>query len=360
MLKIKVCRESWKKSAQNSGLAKLSMRIFMTGGTGMIGRRLLSRLRDRGDEVIIVSRSADEVRRRAEFRDVRVVPGDVTTPGRWRDEVDGTDAVINLAGENIFASRWTSSVRARIRDSRVLGTENLVNAIRDARRRPRVFVHGSAIGFYGSHGDEELTESAESGADFLAVVCRELEDVAQPLEALGVRLATIRTGVVLGKGAGALGVMAPLFRWGGAAPVGSGGHPLRPARGLQWLSWIHLDDIVGLFLLALDHPDARGPINGTAPEPARNIDFSRALARASHRFLLPIGPPDLLLELVLGGVARSVTTGQRVLPTRALSLGYRFEHPDLAEAIRSALAGPRSVDPAGRSQVKTGQLTIAP
>ena len=336
------------------------MRIFMTGGTGMIGRRLLSRLRDRGDEVIIVSRSANEIRRRAEFRDVRVIPGDVTTPGLWQDEVDGTDAVVNLAGENIFASRWTSDVRARIRDSRVLGTENLIVAIRNARRKPSVFVHGSAVGFYGSHGDEELTELAESGVDFLAVICRELEDAARPVETLEVRLATIRTGVVLGKGEGALGVMAPLFRWGGAAPVGSGDHPLRPARGLQWLSWIHLDDIVGLFLLALDHPDAKGPINGTAPAPSRNIDFSRALARALHRPFLPIGPPDLLLDLVLGGVAQSVTKGQRVIPAQALSLGYVFEHSDVAEAIRSALAGPRLVTPPGRPKLGTSLPTIAP
>ena len=335
------------------------MRIFMTGGTGMIGRRLLSRLQDRGDEVTIVSRSADEVRRSANYRGVRVIPGDLTTPGRWQDEVDGADAVINLAGENIFGSRWTSSVRSRIRDSRVLGTENLVQAIRDARQQPQVMLQGSAIGFYGAHGDEELTESSASGSDFLAVVCREMEDAARPVAAWGIRLATIRTGVVLGRGAGALGVMAPLFRWGGAAPVGSGGQPLRPARGQQWLSWIHLNDIVGLFLFALDHREASGPINGTAPQPARNLDFSRTLARALHRPLLPIGPPDLLLEVVLGQVARSVTQGQRVIPARALDLGYHFEHPDLTEAISSALAEPRTTAPPSRARSRADQPSIA-
>ena len=316
------------------------MRIFLTGGTGMIGRRLVARLRDRGDEVVVVTRSADETRRGAEFRGVQVVPGTPTEPGRWQHEVDGADAVVNLAGHNIFAERWTAPVRARIRDSRVFTTDRLVEAIRAARVRPRVAVQGSAIGYYGQHGDDEVTEGGGSGADFLAVVCRELEDAARPIEPLGVRLATIRTGVVLGRGEGALGVMAPLFRWGGAAPVGSGGGWFRPARGMQWLSWIHLDDIVGLFLLALDDPAATGPINGTAPEPARNVDFGRALARAVRRPFLPIGPPDLLLDVLLGGVARSVTTGQRVVPTRALELGYRFVHPDLDEAIRSALRDP--------------------
>ena len=316
------------------------MRIFITGGTGMIGRPLVARLRERGDEVVVLSRSADRVRREPLFRTVRVVPGDPAQPGDWQDEVSGSDAVINLAGHNVFAERWSSPVRARIRDSRVYATENLVAAVRNARHRPRVFVQGSAIGYYGATGDEELTESSPSGADFLAVVCRELEDAAQPVARLDARPATVRTGVVLGRGQGALGVMAPVFRWGGAGPIGSNGNPLRPARGRQWLSWIHLDDIVGLFLLALDDPAAVGPINGTAPTPARNIDFSRALARALHRPCLPFGPPDVVVRLLVGGVASSITTGQRVVPARADELGYRFRHPDLFAAIRSALSGP--------------------
>ncbi len=316
----------------------------------MIGHRLVSRLKERGDDPVIVSRSADETRRKPEYRGVQVIPGDPSKPGPWQDEVDGSDAVVNLAGHNLFAERWSAAVRAKIRDSRVYGTENLVEAVRKAQIKPTVFVQGSAIGYYGHpEGDAELTEAGPSGADFLAVICRELEQAAGPMAAMGLRLATIRTGVVLGRGQGALGVMVPIFRWGGASPIGSGGHWLRPARGPQWLSWIHLDDIVGLFLMAIDNPDASGPINGTAPQPARNIDFSRALAKAVHRPFLPVGPPDLLLSILLGGVAESVTKGQRVVPARALELGYRFEHPDMPEAIRSALSGlaptPQSVTP---------------
>lgn len=316
------------------------MRVFLTGGTGMIGRPLVARLRERGDEVVVVSRSSDQVRRDPSFRGVRVVPGNPSQAGDWQSEVSGCDAVVNLAGHNIFADRWTSPVRAKIRDSRVHAVDQLVRAVEAARDRPTVFVQGSAIGYYGATGDEPLDEGAASGSDFLAVVCREGEDASRPVEALRLRLATIRTGVVLGRGQGALGVMAPLFRWGGAGPVGSGGHPLRPARGLQWLSWIHLDDIVGLFLLAIDDARADGPINGTAPTPCRNIDFSRALARAVHRPCLPIGPPDALVRLLVGGVAASIVQGQRVVPTRALALGYAFRHADLDEAIRSALRGP--------------------
>jgi uncharacterized protein (TIGR01777 family) len=165
-------------------------------------------------------------------------------------------------------------------------------------------------------------------------VCVEWESAAAPAERFGARVAYLRTGVVLAREAGALKVMTPIFKWlpGGAAPVGSGGAPL-PARGRQWMSWIHHEDIVGLFLLALDHPDARGPINGTAPRPVRNAGFGRALAKAVHRPFLPFGPPDFVLKVALGDVARVVTEGQKVLPAKAESLGYSFRFPELQGAI---------------------------
>jgi uncharacterized protein (TIGR01777 family) len=292
----------------------------------------------RGDSPVILSRRADETRRDPALRGVQVVHGDPSKEGPWQEVIDGSDAVFNLAGQNVFSGRWNAEIKRQIRDSRVYGAEHVVAAIEKARHRPRVLVQGSAIGYYGPHGDEELTESSPSGSDFLAVVCRELEDAARQVEALGVRLATIRTGVVLSKGEGALAVMGPIFRFGGASPVGNGGHPFRPATGRQWISWIHVDDIIGLFLLALDNTDARGPINGTAPNPARNVDFSRSLARTLHRPFLPFGPPDLLLEVILGEMAKVVTKGQRVLPARAEELGYRFLLPDLDDALKAAFA----------------------
>ena len=312
------------------------MRVFITGGTGMIGRRLVRRLVDRGDVPVVVSRKSDETRREADFRGVQVVQGDPSKEGPWQESVDGCDAVCNLAGQNLFAARWNAEIKRQIRDSRVYGAEHVVAAIARAQNPPKVLVQGSAIGYYGPHDDEELTEASPSGSDFLAVVCRELEEAAGQVEPLGVRLATIRTGVVLAKGEGALGVMTPIFKLGGASPVGNGGSLFKPATGRQWISWIHVDDILGIFLLALDHPDARGPINGTAPSPSRNVDFSRALARELHRPFLPFGPPDLALEVMLGEVARAVTKGQKVLPARALGLGYSFVHSDLAEALKAA------------------------
>jgi uncharacterized protein (TIGR01777 family) len=332
------------------------LRVFITGGTGMIGRRLVQRLLNRGDIPVILSRTSDETRRNPELHGVQIVQGDPSKDGPWQEAVDGCDAVLNLAGQNVFSRRWNAEIKRAIRDSRVYGAEHVVGAIEKAKNRPKVLVQGSAIGYYGTHNDEELTESSPSGSDFLAVVCRELEDAARQVEPLGVRLATVRTGIVLAKGEGSLGVMAPIFQWlpGGAAPIGNGGHPFKPANGLQWMSWIHIEDILGLFLLALDHPDARGPINGTAPNPVRNVDFSRNLAKVLHRPFLPFGPPDLVLELALGEMAKFVTKGQRVLPRKALELGYRFVYPDLLEALKAAFASSEANSQAEASEPAIG------
>ncbi len=322
--------------------ANLTTTIEELINCGMIGRRLIHRLLERGETPVLLSRNSDETRRKPEFRGLNVVQGDPSRDGPWQAAVDGCDAVVNLAGQNVFSGRWNAEVKRAIRDSRVYGSEHVVEAIEKARTRPKVLVQGSAIGYYGSHNDEELTETSPSGSDFLAVVCRELEDAARQVEPLGVRLATVRTGIVLAKGEGALKVMTPIFQWlpGGAAPVGNGGHPFKPANGLQWMSWIHLDDIVGLFLMAIDNPEATGPINGTAPNPSRNVDFSRALAKVLHRPFLPFGPPDLVLEVALGEMAKFVTKGQRVLPRKALELGYQFLYPELVEALKAVFEGP--------------------
>ncbi|WP_165228473.1 TIGR01777 family oxidoreductase [Aquisphaera insulae] len=318
------------------------MKVFITGGSGLIGRGLAAQLLEAGHQPIILSRHSNEVRRRREYRAYRVIQGDPCAAGDWQSEVDGCDVVVNLAGHNLFQDRWNAAVKARIRDSRVRGTDHLVEAIRIARTRPQALVQASAIGYYGPRGDEELTEPAPSGTDFLAVVCREWEHASDPVEDLGVRRAIIRIGVVLAASGGALAVMKPIFKALPGTPIGSAGQ-LGPATGQQWMSWIHVDDIVGLFKLAVENPQATGPINGTAPEPVRNADFSRALSNllwkpyAPWRFFFPYGPPDAVLRLLLGEVASVVASGQKVLPKRALELGYRYKHPDLAEALKDVL-----------------------
>ncbi len=316
------------------------MRIFITGGSGLIGRNLAQSLIESGHRAVILSRRAEAVRRDPAMWAYQVVEGDPTATGRWQEEVEGCDAVVNLAGHSVFAERWNREVRAKIRESRVRSAEQVASAIRQARTKPRVLVQGSAIGYYGPHGDEELDETAPAGSDFLAGVCKESEQAAAAVEGLGVRLAILRTGIVLSREEGALKVMAPIFKIGPGAPIGSGGR-LGAAKGQQWMSWIHIDDIVGILRLVLENPEASGPINGTSPNPVRNAEFARRLTEALRnpftpwRFFVPVGPPDALLHLMFGGVAEVITTGQKVVPSKAMALGYRFRFPELLPALRA-------------------------
>ena len=250
----------------------------------------------------------------------------------WMDSVAECDAVINLAGENIFARRWNDEFKALLRDSRVKSTENVVHALtkhpRTAPGSAKVLVNASAIGYYGPAGDEELTEDSPPGNDTLARVCIEWENAARAAEAHGVRVAMVRVGVVLDTEGGALKQMLTPFKLFVGGKVGS---------GKQYVGWIHRDDIVGVFLLALDNADASGPINGTAPNPVTNKEFSKALGRALHRpSVMPT--PAFGLRLMLGEVAEVVRTGQRVLPKRALALGYSFQFPEIDAALTNILA----------------------
>lgn len=333
------------------------MRVFIAGGSGLIGRRLARGLKDDGHEPVILTRDADALRRDPSMRDYSVVGGDPTTAGEWQDRVDGCDAIVNLAGHGVFTNRWNARVKNLIRDSRVQSAANLAAATLKARSRPQVFVQGSAIGYYGPRGDEIIDESGESGVDFLAVVCRELEDAMRPLADHGIRTARVRTGIVLAAGEGALKIMTPIFKLGPGAPIGSAGGAL--ATGLQYMSWIHVDDIVGIFRLALEDSRAQGPLNGVAPNPVTNAEFARVFSSVLHtratpwRFFLPYGPPDALLRLALGEVANVVATGQRVIPVKALSLGYEFKYTDLADALRAIFtpvprSSSRSPEPAAR------------
>lgn len=306
------------------------MRVFVTGGTGLIGRRLIKRLLERGDDVAALTRRAGEARELL-GPGVDIVEGDPMQPGAWMDAVAGCDAVLHLAGENIFNRRWKTWFKQLLWDSRVMSTMNVVAALARQPRRadgsPKVLVNASAIGFYGPTGDEELTENSSRGNDFLAQLCGAWEEQAAAAEKHGIRVAMVRVGVVLDKEGGALRKMLTPFKLFVGGKIGN---------GRQYMSWIHHADMVGLFLLALDHAEARGPVNGTAPHPVTNKEFSKALGRALHRPSF-FRTPRIMLRLTLGEVANVIASGQRVLPARALALGYQFQFPSLEGALADVL-----------------------
>jgi uncharacterized protein (TIGR01777 family) len=306
-------------------------RVTLTGATGLIGRTLHAALRDRGAEVAVLTRDPD--RARATLGEVEAVAWRLMDEPAPAGALVGRDAVFHLAGEPV-AQRWTAKARQAIRESRVTGTRNLLAGLRtagepDAGRRPPTLVSSSAIGYYGAHGEEPLDEDAPAGSDFLARVCREWEAEARRASALGMRVVQVRTGVVLDRGGGALAQMLPAFRLGIGGPL---------AGGRQYVSWIHVDDLVAIMVTALEDERWSGPINATAPEPVTNRDFSRALGAALGRpARLPV--PGLALRLLYGEMAEIVTSGARVVPAKPLVLGYEFRHPRVDEALRSALGG---------------------
>jgi uncharacterized protein (TIGR01777 family) len=299
------------------------MKLTLTGATGLIGRRLVRALVERGDEVTVLSRDAERAR---ETLEVEALTWDTERDPAPAAALDGRDAVVHLAGENV-AQRWSAGAKARLAESREAGTRNLVAGLRAAGAAPGVLVSSSAVGYYGSRGDERLDESAPPGAGFLAGVCVAWEREADAATALGLRVVRMRTGVVLDSGGGALAKMLPPFRMGVGGPV---------AGGRQFLPWIHADDVVGFYLAALDGEHWSGAVNAAAPEPVTNRDFSRALGRVLRRpAVAPV--PALAIKALYGEMAQIVTEGQRAVPIRALELGYEFRHPELDEALRSAL-----------------------
>ena len=301
------------------------MRVTVTGATGLIGPRLVDALKARGDEVTVLTR--DPERARTTLGDVDAVA--------WRDPsaepapaaaLAGRDAVVHLAGEPV-AQRWNAASKARILGSREAGTRNLVAGIERAAPRPAALVSSSGVGYYGKRGDEPVPESTPPGDDFLAGVCVAWEREALAAEALGLRVAIIRTGIVLDAAGGALAKMLPFFKLGIGGPVAGGG---------QYMPWIHLDDLVGMYLAAIDEPAWTGPLNGAAPEPATNRVFSKVLGRVLRRpAFAPV--PRLAVQALYGRMAEIVAEGQRAVPQRPLELGFRFRHPELEPALRDAL-----------------------
>lgn len=302
------------------------MRIFLTGGTGLVGTRLVQCLLARNDQLVVLTRRPT-VARQTLGPKVEIVEGDPTQAGPWMDRVESCEAVINLAGENIFARRWNPAFKQVLFDSRVKTTQHVAQAMLrqplSSTGAPKVLVNASAIGIYGSRGSEELTEESVPGPSPLTDLCLRWEEAARSVAAAGIRSVQVRVGIVLDKNGGALSHLLPPFRLFVGGPVGS---------GKQYLSWIHHEDMVGLLLLALDKAACVGPLNATAPHPVTNSEFARALGKALGRPSL-VWTPGFVLRLALGEVANVVLGSQRVLPKKALSLGYLFKFPTLESAL---------------------------
>jgi uncharacterized protein (TIGR01777 family) len=301
---------------------KAPERIVVTGATGLIGARIVARLAGQGHHVIALVRDPTRDRNRAPGAAEYVEWSASAEDGAWVGKLDGADGVIHLAGSPIGV-RWNTEVKRAARESRVVGTRNLVRAIARAERRPRALVSASVVGYYGSSPEGTVTEDSPHGNDFLATLCADWEAEAFRASDYGVRTTTIRTGIALDPRGGALARLLLPFKLFVGGPIGSGNQPF---------PWIHIEDEEGIFLWALDSEHVAGPLNATAPNVVTNKEFSRALGAVLHRpSLLPV--PSFVLRLILGEGAPLVTEGQHATPERTLKLGYEFRHTDVREAL---------------------------
>lgn len=299
------------------------MRALVTGATGLVGPRLLRLL----DSPVVLSRDPDRARTSIGHLAGEIVRWDPMAGPPPVSAIEGVDAVFHLAGESVAGARWTAKQKARIRDSRVLGTRHLVRAITQAARKPGVLVSASAVGYYGDRGEEELVESSPPAKDFLADVCVEWEREAFAAESAGVRVVTARTGIVLGPG-GALAKMLLPFKLGGGGPLGN---------GKQWMPWVHVADLARLYVHAAETGSIRGAMNAVSPNPVRNSEFTRALARQLRRPAF-IPAPYFGLRLAFGEFAQVLFASQRVIPKVALDSGFTFQFPEIATALRDILS----------------------
>jgi len=294
------------------------MKIFIAGGSGFVGTRLIHDLIDRGHRVIAVGTSS--AHKNPPNENFRYISADTTLKGPWQDALEDVDAIINLAGRNIF-KLWSDTYKNQIYNSRILTTRNLVEAVPESKGI--ILCSTSGAGYYGNRADEVLTEDASSGSDFLAKVGIDWEKEAFLAEKKGVRVVAMRFGVVLDKNGGALAKMIPAFKCFAGGPLGS---------GLQWFPWIHMADLISAINFILETNEIKGPVNFCAPNPIKNRDFSKALGNVLNRPSF-MKVPSFMIRLVVGEMGTLLTNSQKVIPHKLLRHGFKFQHPDIDSAL---------------------------
>ena len=301
------------------------MKVVITGATGFVGQVIVKQLLEAGDEVVVLTRNVAKA---------AITLGSACKYFQWNDSeslppleaLEGADGIINLMGETI-SERWDENHKKKIYNSRINGTKKLVEALEKLKNGPKSFISTSAIGIYGNRGPEDLNESSNLADDFLAKVCKDWENEANKARNYGSRVAIIRVGIVLGKGGGALAKMIPIFKLGGGGPLGSGN---------QYMSWIHVEDLASMFIEALKNPSIKGVLNGTAPYPASNREFTKVLGKAVKRpAFLPA--PAFAIKIAFGEMSQILLEGQKVLPVKFKEAKFKFRFPTLEMAIKESL-----------------------
>ncbi len=297
------------------------MKILITGASGLVGKELQKSFAEKGYEMLLASRS--------EPKDDNHIQWTIDEGFAEPEKLEGVDVVVHLAGENVSGGiRWTDEKKKAIRDSRVLGTRNVVDAISKLKKKPHTFIASSAIGFYGERGDEEVTESSAAGDNFLAGVCKEWEAESRRAEDAGIRTVLLRTGIVLSKDGGALGTMLTPFKLGVGGVVGS---------GKQWMSWISMDDEIAIIKYAIENENIRGAVNAVAPNPVTNEEFTKTLGEVLYRpTFIPL--PEFAVSMIFGEMGDALLLAStKVMPKRLEDAGFEFKFPNLKEAVENAV-----------------------
>ncbi len=304
----------------------MKKKIVITGATGLIGQSLCRALINRGDELTVFTRDRESSK--------KIIPGaiehvawDYRVTGEWTKHIEGKDAVIHLAGANVFGRRWNEEYKKEILKSRELGTHNLVSAIASAGSKPSTFISSSAVGYYGDRGNEILEDASSSGEVLIAHVCISWEKEAEAVEQAGIRRVSVRTGLVLSKEGGFLQRLLLPFKMFVGGPIGN---------GAQWLPWLHIEDMVRIYLFALDNTAVSGPVNAASPNPVTMKEFARLLGKTMHRpSLFPV--PKAALRIVLGEAAQVAASSQRAIPQKLQRTGYKFKFEQAEDALRDLL-----------------------